>query len=81
MIKFRVTLATLLAAGILMASCGGDEPNTPDIPDTPDTPVTPETTDVRVLTTTSNRAKDLDESWLSFSTVDNMSPSTIRLNP
>ncbi len=80
MIKFRVTLATLLAAGIMITSCGGDEPQNPDN-NKPDTPTPPETTDVRVLTTTSNRAKDLDESWLSFSTVDNMSPSTIRLNP
>lgn len=66
-----------------MCSCGDSDPKpgpgTPDKPVTPDTPA--ETKDVRVITTTSNRSLDLAESSLSFSKSDNMSPSTIRLNP
>lgn len=84
MIKNKVTLATILAIGAMMTACGGDDPKnpvTPEKPDSPDTPGTTETADVRVLTTTANRSKDLAESTISFSTTDNMSPSTIRLNP
>lgn len=86
--KLRFTLATILAAGALcMAACGDDhkhqqEPGTnPETPTTPEIPETPASADVRVLTTTSNRAKDLTESTISFSKGDNMSPSTIKLNP
>ncbi len=69
-----------------MVSCGDDknsnnDPVAPDQP-TPEQP-TPEqpTGDVRVITTTSNRAQDLAESTISFSTTDNMSPSTVRIVP
>lgn len=77
--KIRVTLASLLAVGVVFSSCGSSN-DSPD-PNTPPTPSEPASGDVRVLTTTANRAKDLSESWISFSTTDNMSPSTIRLNP
>ncbi len=77
-----MTLSAMLAAGMILASCGGDSADDPKPPVTPEQPDQPATTeDVRMLTTTSNRAKDLTESWLAFSKVDNMSPSTIRINP
>lgn len=80
--KIHVNILSILAlCAITACSSDNDKDNgvKPDTPQTPDTPQ--ETSDVRVLTTTSNRAKDLTESWLSFSKTDNMSPSTIRLNP
>ena len=39
------------------------------------------TGDVTIITTTTNRAKDLEYSSIDFSNKDNMSPSTIRLQP
>lgn len=77
--NYKVNLATILAACAIMASCGdnNDEPK----PDTPVVPDQPQTGDVRVLTTTANRAKDLTQSWVEFSKADNMSPSTIRIKP
>lgn len=76
----QVTIATILALCAMMTSCGGDGKETPQpAPVVPDTPAA--TGEVRVLTTTSNRAKDLAESSISFSTSDNMSPSTIKINP
>lgn len=73
--------ASLLCAALVMSSCGDDKDKTPSVPDTK--PDVPEVTnhDVKVLTTTYDRQKDLEESYLTFSTSDNMSPSTIRLNP
>lgn len=75
--------AAALVGSMAMCSCGDSDPKpgpgTPDKPVTPDTPT--ETKDVRVITTTANRSLDLAESTLSFSKSDNMSPSTIRLNP
>ncbi len=79
MTTIKVTIASLLALGAMMISCGSDKNDTPQ--PQPTTPEEPKTEDVRVLTTTSNRAKDLTESWTAFSTTDNMSPSTIKLNP
>ncbi len=76
----HVILATILTAGAMLMSCGDDK-NTPDTPDTPSTPQEPTTGDVRVLTTTANRSKELAQSWIDFSKSDNMSPSTIRLVP
>ena len=83
----KVTLSAIfcLAAAALVA-CGSDEPNTPggNTPSTPSTPSTPEqpetTADVRVLTTSATRSYDLHEGTAAFSTSDNMSPSTIRIN-
>lgn len=74
-------LASILCAGSGHGSCGDDKEKTPQVPDTK--PDVPEVTnhDVKVLTTTYDRQKDLAESYLTFSTTDNMSPSTIRLNP
>ena len=76
----KVITSTILAlSAILFAGCGGsgDEPQ----PANPSTPTAPATGDVKVLTTTDNRSKDLTESFIDFSTTDNMSPSTIRLKP
>lgn len=65
----------------MIVACGSDNNDNPQASNPkPDKPSTV-TEDVRMLTTTSNRAKDLSESWISFSSTDNMSPSTIRLNP
>ncbi|MDE6098405.1 MAG: glucosylceramidase [Muribaculaceae bacterium] len=75
----HVILTTILTAGAMLLSCADDK-NSPETPQPP-TPEKPSTGDVRVLTTTANRSKDLDESWINFSTKDNMSPSTIRLVP
>lgn len=62
----------------MLAACGGNsDSNEPQ----PVAPSTPQTGDVKVLTTTDNRSKDLTESYINFSTSDNMSPSTIRLSP
>ncbi|MDE5882621.1 MAG: glucosylceramidase, partial [Muribaculaceae bacterium] len=66
--------------GAMMISCGSDK-NDVSQPTVPTTPETPQATDVRMVTTTANRAKDLTESYIGFSTTDNMSPSTIRINP
>lgn len=57
-----------------------------DSDDTEVTPQKPEVTpteqaDVKVITTTSSRSKDLSETTLTFSTKDNMSPSTIKIDP
>ena len=74
----NVIASTILAlSALLFAGCGGSG-NEPE-PATPTTPTAPTTGDVKALTTTDNRSKDLTESFISFSTTDNMSPSTIRL--
>lgn len=72
----KVNIATSLAICAMIASCGdnNDEPR-------PITPDVPQATDVRTIATTSNRAKDLTEKWIDFSSTDNMSPRTIRINP
>lgn len=81
MIKKKVTLLSFLACSAMIVACGSDNNDNPQASNPkPDKPSTV-TEDVRMLTTTSNRAKDLSESWISFSSTDNMSPSTIRLNP
>lgn len=80
MTTIRVTLASLFALCAMMISCGSDTPKTPSQPDVPE-PSVPATGDVIAITTTANRAKDLTETSISFSTNDNMSPSTIKLNP
>lgn len=74
----RFILSSLLAVGAVLCSCGGNEENLDNKPST--TPDESTTGDVLVYTTTANRAKDLTKSWISFSTNDNMSPSTIRIN-
>ena len=74
----NVIASTILAlSALLFAGCGGSG-NGPE-PATPTTPTVPTTGDVKALTTTDNRSKDLTESFINFSTTDNMSPSTIRL--
>ena len=74
----NVIASTILAlSALLFAGCGGSG-NEPE-PATPTTPTAPTPGDVKALTTTDNRSKDLTESFINFSTTDNMSPSTIRL--
>ena len=81
MFKTPVFITSAFVACAMLFACGDDHNNNVEKPDTP-TPDTPaETGDVRVLTTTSNRSKDLQESWISFSKTDNMAPSTVRLLP
>ena len=77
----KMTFASLFALAAMMISCGSDNNNDVTKPDTPVQPEQPVASDVRVVTTTANRAKDLTESTIAFSTTDNMSPSTIRINP
>lgn len=80
MTNTRVIIASTLVACAMMISCGDDNNNYPQPAPTP-TPEIPTSGDVRVITTTSNRTKDLSESWIDFSKTDNMSPSTVRLIP
>lgn len=81
MFKTPVFITSAFVACAMLFACGDDHNNNVEKPDTP-TPDTPaETGDVRVLTTTSNRSKELQESWISFSKTDNMAPSTVRLLP
>lgn len=70
---------SLIVLGALaMCSCDKDTKIGPQPEPTP----TPEPgTDVRVLTTTSNRSSDLTETWIDFSDKDNMSPTCITLVP
>ena len=76
----KVTILSLLALSAMMMSCGGEDQETPTTP-APAEPAQPAAGDVRVISTTANRAKDLTESTIAFSTSDNMSPSTIKINP
>lgn len=70
---------SILAAALsLVAACGSDKDDPTPVKPTPDP--TPVATDVRMISTTSNRSKDLTESGINFSTTDNMSPSTLRLD-
>lgn len=79
--KIKVNTAILLAiSAFITTSCGEDKDKYP-VPPVTQPSVAPTSGDVRVITTTSNRGKDLTESWVNFSETDNMSPSTIRLNP
>lgn len=85
--KIKKSFLHLCALGLsafLMASCGNDDVDQPG-PSTPDTPSepaeTPTENDVWMLTTTPTLSFDLQESSLSFSTTDNMSPSTLKLLP
>lgn len=75
MTNIHVTIAALLVLSAMAISCGSNiSDNT--------TPTEPsESGDVRVLTTTANRAKDLTETTISFSTNDYISRSTISLLP
>lgn len=78
--KIRITLAALIATAAVSCTSCGDGPSDNTQPETPPT-VEPAVGDVKVLTTTANRSKDLTESAIDFSKADNMSPSTIRLTP
>lgn len=75
MTNIHVTIAALLVLSAMAISCGSNisDKTTPTEPS--------ESGDVRVLTTTANRAKDLTETTISFSTNDYISRSTISLLP
>lgn len=73
-----ITLAMLGLATLISTACGGGENSEPQ-PVTPPASTVPTTGDVRVLTTTSDRSKDLTESFTDFSTTNNTSSSTIML--
>ena len=73
----KMILSTTFLAFISMAvSCGSS--NTPE-PVLPEEPAT--SGGVRVITTTSDRAKDLTESFVEFSKNNNITPTLIRLLP
>ncbi|MCQ2230081.1 MAG: glucosylceramidase [Bacteroidales bacterium] len=82
-------ISSLLLAAIMaspLQACDNDDDTTPskpeqEIPSEPSESETPGTNDVKMIVTTSNRSKDLTESSISFSKKDNMSPSTIMLDP
>ena len=74
--------SSILCLALAITACGESDKPKFTIPQPSPEPGTELTTkDVKVITTTSNRAQDLTESYLSFSSKDNMSPSTIRLTP
>ena len=70
---------TLLTACQLHACDSDDSTDEPNTTTTPATP-TEEQADVKVITTTSTRSKDLTETSIAFSEKDNMSPSTIKID-
>ncbi len=70
----------VLLCGVAMCSCSDDNDNNAKNDDDNKTQEV-ETGDVKIITTTSNRSKDLTTSYVNFKTTDNMSPSTIRLQP
>lgn len=81
MFEFKTSnmlLGSLLCSLALVSTACSDNDTTPEGEVTP--PPTVVEGDVKVLTTTNNRAKDLTASSIDFSTKDNMSPSTIRLD-
>lgn len=81
MISFKMTLTSLIALGVtIISSCASENKNAIK-PTTPSASDTPKVTDVRMVTTTANRTKDLTESYIEFSTTENTSPSTININP
>lgn len=69
----------LVALGAMaLSSCDND----PKIGPQPEPqPETVQGTDVRIISTTSTRSQDLTESWVNFSDRDNMSPSSVKLDP
>lgn len=86
--KFSVNILSILAVAAMISACGkdGNEPTpnpTPAEPgvENPSTPAESVTGSVRSISTTSNRAMDLKEGVIEFSTNDNMSPTTIKLKP
>lgn len=77
----NMLLGSLLCGLALMgAACDDDSNIKISTEEDPEVPVWIDG-DVRVLTTTSNRSKDLTPSAIAFSTRDNMSPRSIYLNP
>lgn len=73
------TIATLLILTSITNSCGDNSKDA--VEPAPTTPTVATTGDVKVITTTSDRSRNLSESQIDFSKGDNTSKSTIRLNP
>jgi glucosylceramidase len=81
MLKYKsnnMILSSLLCCLSLFATACDDNDNNNDQQTTEEQPIWV-SGDVRVLTTTSNRSKDLTPSAITFSTKDNMSPRSIYL--
>lgn len=75
----RLMAGALAALGAMaLGSCDNDPKIGPQ-PEPKPEPV--QGTDVRIISTTATRSMDLTESWIDFSDRDNMSPSSIKLNP
>lgn len=73
----------LLSLAVMIPACSDDDPNPSPAPEptpTPSTPPTETVSDVKVITTTTTKSYDLTPSTIEFSTKDNMSPQTIKLN-
>lgn len=68
-----------VALGAMALSSCDNDPKIGPQPDPKPDPV--QGTDVRVISTTSTRSQDLTETWINFSDRDNMSPSSVKLNP
>lgn len=66
----------LLSFAIALPAC--DDNNEPNVPETP---VIAVDGDVKTLTTTTTKSYDLTPAGLSFSTKDNMSPRTVKIDP
>lgn len=73
--NIRMNVLTILAISA-MTACSDADDGTNNV-----VPGEPATGDVRIMTTTSNRAKELKRSWIDYSTTDNMSPSSIYVHP
>lgn len=70
----------LLTIAAIISACGGDTPSSGTNDVTPETPVV-KSGDVRVVTTTSNRSRNLKEEWVDFSANEVVPSSTLKLNP
>lgn len=77
--NYKILFASIMTLGSLgMCSCDN---NVKIGPQPTRDPKPADGSDVRMITTTTNRSKDLTESWLPFSKKDNMSPTCITLLP
>lgn len=71
----------LFTFAAIISACSGEAPaNQSGNESTPGTPDT-KAGDVRVVTTTSNRSRNLYEEWVDFSSKDDLPSSILRLNP
>ncbi len=75
--NIRNILLVLAGSFTMLAACGNDEVKTPVIPEEP----AKDPKDVSILVTTASLSKDLAVTAVDFSTKDNMSPTTITIDP